>query len=111
MEQALAVRVLDRLVAAADEDAFESGNVAASGDGGDNGKNETNAEQPGGQNGDAFGGSPSISLGGRAKSNRRRLSSVNPVSVREGRRQGDVFLTTERTRIRCVVQPDLHYLG
>lgn len=88
MEQALAVRVLDRLVAAADEDAFESDNAAASLDGGSHGTRNTNAEQPGGQNGDAFGGGPSLSLAGRVKSNRRRSSSGHSLSVSDGTEDG-----------------------
>lgn len=89
VEQALAVRVLDRLVAAADEDAFESDNIAASGED-DNDNDDTrnaNAGQPGGQNSDAFGGGgPTLSLAGRVKTNRRRSSSANSLSVSECRR-------------------------
>lgn len=87
MEQALAVRVLDRLVAAADEDAFESGNIAASGDDDNHDThNNANAEQSGGQNGDAFGGGPNLSLAGRVKTNRRRSSSAHSLSVSACRR-------------------------
>lgn len=85
VEQALAVRVLDRLVAAADEDAFESSHVAESGDDENIGKSNNKAGQHAGQNGDAFGGGPNLSLAGGGKANRRRSSSANSLSVSEKR--------------------------
>lgn len=95
VEQALAVRVLDRLVAAADEDAFESGKVDASGDDDNHGANSTNSGQPGGQNGDAFGGGRNHSLAGRVETNRRRSSSANSLSVSEITRQTGLCLSHE----------------
>lgn len=72
LEQALAVRVLDRLVAGADEDAFESGKIGTSEDECDR---DTTDEQAGNQIG------PNRSIGGSAKMNRRRSSASDPVSV------------------------------
>lgn len=82
VQQALAVRVLDRLVAAADEDAFESDNFPTSGDDDDHDTHSTNAEQRRGQI-DKFGGGSNFSLAGRVKRNRRRSSSANSLSVSE----------------------------
>eukprot|EP00752_Nemacystus_decipiens_P010771 g9583.t2 len=87
-EQALAVRVLDRLVAAADEDAFESGNIAVDGDHHNHRTQNTNARQPGGQHLDAFGEGPNLSLAGHVKTNRRRSSSANSM-LDLGRRKSD----------------------
>jgi len=71
VEQALAVRVVDRLVAGADEDAFESGASAATGDDDHNGRAggsvDLSGEQSGGRN--------SISLAEGIKSRRRRSSA------------------------------------
>lgn len=78
------MRVLDRLVAAADEDAFEAGNLVSSGDDDNNGTSNINADQP-----SAFGGGANLSLSGRIKSNRRRSSSANSLSVSF---EADIFM-------------------
>lgn len=71
MEQTLAVRVVDRLVAGADEDAFESGTTAATGDDDDSDRTDGSV----GLSGDQSGGRSSFSPAGGAKSRRRRSSA------------------------------------
>ena len=71
VEQALAVRVVDRLVAGADEDAFETGDTATIGDDDNEGRTDGSVDFSGEQNG----GRNSISLAGGVKAKRRRSSA------------------------------------
>lgn len=75
MQQALAVRVLDRLVAGADEDAFESSNAAATGD------DYTGDSVPRGRQTSGVGSNSNVNLAGVANTKRRRPSSAPPLSV------------------------------
>ncbi|CBN77602.1 hypothetical protein Esi_0004_0241 [Ectocarpus siliculosus] len=88
LEQALAVRVLDRLVAGADEDAFEpaqSSSTRGDGSWGSDKIGEQDSQQPGGGKG--------LSFDEGAKSKRRRSSGASaPLSVLDvGRRTSAEF--------------------
>lgn len=76
VQQSLAIRVLDRLVAGADEDAFEFSDAAATGDDYAAGYSRTRSRQvPGG------GSNSNLTLAGAANTKRRRPSATPPLSV------------------------------
>lgn len=77
VEQALAVRVLDRLVAGADEDAFEPNNAATAADGDGAGYRSSTASRraPG------AGSNNNLPLSAAAGTSRRRLSASPALSV------------------------------
>lgn len=95
VEQALAVRVLDRLVAGADEDAFESNNAAATGDQ-DAGYRRTSSRQA------PRGGSNNLTPAGAADTTRRRSSETPALSVSRAYRNMTVHI--------CLIWMYLHCL-